>query len=203
MTIDFPPRSQSADVGGSASGIEDGQPSPAGPPDRSRRFSVLRRHSWAQVLAFGVLPAVALVLAVVAALFRWQDVSARDNAGATAASLQAARSGTVTLLSYTPDHVEKQLRAARDLLTGQFKDSYTSLTNDVVIPGSKQKQISATATVPAAAPMSATRDHAVALVLVNQSVMVGKDAPTETTSSIKVTMDRVDNRWLISGFDPI
>ena len=48
-----------------------------------------------------------------------------------------------------------ELHAARDLLTGDFRDSYTSLTNDVVIPGAKQKQISAVATVPAAASVSA------------------------------------------------
>jgi Mce-associated membrane protein len=171
---------------------------------RKARFrDILRRPSWSRVMAFGVLPAVALVLAGAAALFHWQDLSTRDDARAGTESVQAARDGTIALLSYTPENVDTQLTAARNLLTGQFKDSYTSLTNDVVIPGSKQKKISAAVTVSAAAPMSATPDHAVALVLVNQSVVVGKDAPSATASSIKVTMDKVGNRWLISGFDPI
>ena len=72
-------------------------------------------------------------------------------------SLQAAKDSTIAMLSYKPDTVEQQLGAARDLLTGDFRDSYTSLTHDVVIPGAKEKQISAVATVPAAASVSATR----------------------------------------------
>jgi Mce-associated membrane protein len=52
--------------------------------------------------------------------------------------------------------VDTDLGAARDRLTGEFKDSYTSLTHDVVIPGSKQKHISAVANVPTAASMSAS-----------------------------------------------
>jgi Mce-associated membrane protein len=170
---------------------------------KGRLRGMPRRPSWLRVMAFGVLPAVALVLAGAAALFHWQDLRASDDVTAGIESVQAARDGTIALLSYTPEHVDTQLSAARNLLTGQFKDSYTSLTNDVVIPGSKQKQISAAATVSAAAPMSANSDHAVALVLVNQSVVVGKDAPSTTASSIKVTMDKIGNHWLISGFDPI
>jgi Mce-associated membrane protein len=204
MTIDFPSVPQGADTGGPASESEDGQPLDTGPAARIGWLKdFVCRPSWSRVMAFGVLPAVALVLAGVAALFEWQDLSALDDARAGIESVQVARDGTIALLSYTPEHVENQLSAARNLLTGQFKDSYTSLTNDVVIPGAKQKQISAAATVSAAAPMSATSDHAVALVLVNQSVVVGKDAPSNTASSIKVTMDKIGNRWLISGFDPI
>ena len=85
--------------------------------------------------------------------------------------MQAAKDSTIALLSYKPDTVEQQLTAARDLLTGDFRDSYTSLTNDVVIPGAKQKQISAVATVPAMASVSANPRHAVVLVFVNQTVL--------------------------------
>ncbi len=106
------------------------------------------------------------------------------------------------MLSYSPDTAQTTLTAARDRLTGSFRDSYTSLTNDVVIPGSKEKKISATATVPAAASVSASEDHAVVLVYVDQSVIVGDGAPSATASAVQVTLDKVGNRWLISGFDP-
>jgi Mce-associated membrane protein len=99
--------------------------------------------------------------------------------------------------------VEQQLTAARDLLTSDFRDQYTSLTNDVVIPGAKQKQVSAVATVPAVASVSAKPNHAVVLVFVNQTVTVGQDAPTDTASSVRVTLDKLGDRWLISKFDPV
>jgi Mce-associated membrane protein len=162
-----------------------------------------RQINWSRVFAFGVLPAVALVLAMAAGFLKWQDNSVRNSEVAGVESVQAAKDTTIAMLSYKPDTVEQQLSAARDLLTGEFRDSYTSLTNDVVIPGAKEKQVSAVASVPAAASVSADPDHAVVLVFVNQTVAVGQDAPTDTASSVRVELDKVGDRWLISKFDPV
>ncbi len=162
-----------------------------------------RPAGWSRIVAFAVLPALALGLALGAGYLKWRDNTVRDGQVAAVSSVQAARDSTIALLSYTPDKVDQQLGAARDLLTGEFRDSYTSLTNDVVIPGAKQKQITAVATVPAAASVSATPQKAVVLVFVNQTVTVGQDAPTDTNSSVRVTLEKVDNRWLISEFDPV
>ena len=107
------------------------------------------------------------------------------------------------MLSYQPDTVERDLEAARNLLTGDFQNSYTSLTHDVIIPGAKQKRISAVATVPAAASVSASPRHAVVVVFVDQTVVVGNGAPSDTASTVRVTLDKVGNHWLIAGFDPI
>ena len=107
------------------------------------------------------------------------------------------------MLSYQPGTVGKDLTAARDRLTGPLKDSYGSLINDVVIPGAKDEQISAVTEIPAAAAVSASQEHAVVLVFVNQTVTVGSDPPTSTASRVRVTLDKVGGRWLIAGFDPI
>lgn len=117
--------------------------------------------------------------------------------------MQAASDSTIALLSYKPDTVEKDLGAARDRLTGDFQNSYTSLTHDVVIPGSKQKQISAVATVPAASSVSATENDAVGLVFVDQTIIIGNGPPTSSASSVKVTLNKIDGRWLVRGFDPV
>ncbi|MCV7129406.1 hypothetical protein H7I42_20195 [Mycolicibacterium vanbaalenii PYR-1] len=162
--------------------------------------------------AFVLLPALALVLALGAGYLKWQDTTFRSGAIEASPSgrlslaektVQIARDSTIALLSYKPDTVEQQLGAARDLLTGEFRDSYTSLTNDVVIPGAKEKQISAVASVPAAASVSATPTEAVVLLFVNQTVSVGADVPTDTASSVRVTLEKVGDRWLISKFDPV
>jgi Mce-associated membrane protein len=161
------------------------------------------RTRLARILAYAVLPAVALLLAAAAGYLKWVDSSARDADAARAQSVQAAVDSTVAMLSYRPDTVEKNLAAARDRMTGAFRDSYTSLTHDVVIPCAKQRQISAVATVPAAASVTATATHAVVLVFVNQSTTIGNDPPTDTASTVKVTLDKVGDRWLISQFDPV
>lgn len=159
--------------------------------------------NWARVVAFGILPALALLLGAAAGFLKWQDSSVRDTDVVRIESMQLAKDATVRLLSYKPDTVEQDLGSARELLTGEFRESYTQLINDVVIPGSKERQISAVATVPAAASVTAEPNKAVVLVFVNQTVVVGTDAPTATTSSVQVTMDRVGDRWLISEFDPV
>ena len=167
-------------------------------PDKPKR-----RVNWSRVLAFGVLPVLALLLAAAAGFLKWQDNSIREDEVARIESVQAAKDSTIALLTYKPDTVEQQLGAARDLLTGDFRDEYTALTNDVVIPGAKEKQISALVSIPAAASVSAEPNHAVVLLFVNQSVVVGTDAPTDTASSLRVELDKVDGRWLISEFDPV
>jgi Mce-associated membrane protein len=129
----------------------------------------------------------------------------RNSDTARIESVQAAKDTTVKMLSYKPDSVDKELNDARALLTGGFRDEYTSLINDVVIPGAKEKQISAVATIPenGAASVSADPNHAVVLLFVNQTVVVGQDAPTDTASSVRVTLDKVGDSWLISKFDPV
>lgn len=162
-----------------------------------------RRVNWARVVAFGVLPALALLLAAGAGYLKWVDNSVRNSDAARAETVQVAKDSTVAMLSYKPDTVEQQLNDARSLLTGEFEESYTGLINDIVIPGAKQKQISAVASVPAAASVSADPNEAVVLVFVNQTVVVGQDAPTDTASSVRVTLEKIDDRWLISKFDPV
>ena len=59
-----------------------------------------------------------------------------------------------------------------------------------MIPGAKEKQISAIATVPAAASITATHNHAVVLVFIDQSIVIGADAPTSTASTVRVTLEK-------------
>lgn len=162
-----------------------------------------RRVSWKRVIAWGVLPMLAILLASGAGYLKWTDGSARAAQTASAESVRAAIESTIAMLSYQADTVDKDLGAATERLTGSFKDSYSSLIHDVVIPGAKQKRISAMANVPAAASVSASANHAVVLVFVNQSTTIGDDAPTSTASSVRVTLDKVQSRWLISQFDPV
>jgi len=149
-----------------------------------------------------IAPVLTLLLALTAGYLRYEQGSTDDIAAARAESVRAATEGAIALLSYAPDTVDATLGAASNRLTGDFRDSYETLVKQVVSPGAKQKQITATATTPAAASVSATNRHAVVLVFVDQTVVMAKDTPTNTSSAVQVTLDKVDNRWLISGFDP-
>ena len=161
------------------------------------------RREWPKVIVFRVLPVVALLLGALAGFLKWQDASARGAQIAATESVAAASDTTIAMLSYSADTAEKELNEARSRLTGSFLEEYTKLINTVVIPGAKEKQISAVAKVSAAASVSATPDHAVVLVFVDQTTTIGKDAPTASASSVRVTVDHIGGRWLVSGFEPV
>jgi Mce-associated membrane protein len=182
-----------AETAGQAS--DDVDPAAGLPSERGRR--------WGRVLAVGVLPAVALILAMADGYAKWWDASLRDAQLARAESVRTATESTIAMLSYKSDTVDKDLSAARDRLTGAFRDAYTQLTRDVVIPGSQQKKISAAAKVAAAASVSATQTHAVVLLFVDQTTTIGDDPPTDTASSVRVSLDRVGDRWMVSDFTPV
>ena len=166
------------------------------PVERSSRFS------WTRLLV-AVLPILALILALGVGYLKWLDGTARESRAAAEASVRAASESTIAILSYKPETVDRDLKAAADRLAEPFRQQYTQLVNDVVAPGAKQQHITAVATVPAAASVLATGKHAVVLVFVDQITTIGTDAPTQSTSSVRVSLERVDGRWLISQFDPV
>lgn len=174
--------------------------------DTSARLKVTGprlRGGWRRAGAFAILPGLAMSSAAAAGFLKYEDGRGRAIDTARTESIEAAKDSTVALLSYRPDTAEQQLSSALHRLTGTFKDAYASLTRDVVIPAAKQQNISAAASVPAAATVSATPNHVVALVFVNQTVTVSDRPPSDTSSTVRVTLDNVDGRWLISGFDPV
>ncbi|WP_396902066.1 hypothetical protein [Mycolicibacterium sp.] len=164
------------------------------------RFIVRGRRR--SVVVYVLVPVIALMLTVVDGYLKWQQSSLRAGQIASVESVRAATDATIKMLSYRPETVEHDLRAATESLTGSFRDAYTSLTEDVVIPGAKEKNISAVAKVTAAASVSSSADHAVVLVFVNQTTAVGSEAPSDTASSVKVTLEKRAGSWLVAGFDP-
>lgn len=160
-------------------------------------------RSWRCVVVFAVLPGIIVLLAAAAGVASYRAHRSAASEAARTQSVQTAIDSTVALLSYQPDTAEKSLDEASNRLTGTFRESYMSLIHDVVIPGAKQKNVSTVVTVPGAASVSASPTHAVVLVFVNQSVIVGSDAPTVTVSCVRVGLDKIGDRWLVAQFDPI
>lgn len=133
----------------------------------------------------------------------WQRGAAAASRAAHTEAVQAARDTAIAILGYEYATAESTLNVARARLTGQFLDSYTALVRDVVIPGARQKKITALVSVPAASVISAGPTRAEVLLYVNQSISVGDGTPTDTTSAVTVTLDHRGGQWLVSGFTPI
>jgi len=57
----------------------------------------------------------------------------------------------------------------------------------------------AVATVPGEASVSASENRSVVLVFVDQTITVAGGAPSNTASTVKVSLDKIGDQWLVSG----
>lgn len=126
------------------------------------------------------------------------------DAAASKTALDAATNGTVALLSYSPDSLDKDFASAKSHLTGDFLSYYTQFTEQIVTPAAQQKSVKTSASVVRAAVAELHPNSAVVLVFVNQTT-TSKENPDGAfaVSSVKVSLNKVDGTWLISSFDPV
>ncbi len=119
-------------------------------------------------------------------------------------AMDAAKNGSVALLTYSPDTLEKDFEGAKANLTGDFLSYYTDFTQQIVTPAAKEKQVKTSASVVRTAIAEMHPDSAVVLVFINQ-VTTSKENPDGAfaASAVKVGLTKVDDRWLISAFDPV
>jgi Mce-associated membrane protein len=154
-----------------------------------------------------ILVAAALVVSAGVAgwLYFFQYKAEQQTNAATAnAALEAAKSGTVALLSYSPESLDKDFAGAKSNLTGDFLSYYTQFTEQVVTPAAKEKQVKTVAVVVRAGVSEIARDSATVLVFINQTT-TSKENPDGAfaASSVKVGLKKIDDRWLINTFDPV
>jgi Mce-associated membrane protein len=118
--------------------------------------------------------------------------------------MNAASDGTVALLSYSPESLDKDFANAKSHLSGDFLSYYNQFTEQIVAPAAKQKSLKTTARVIGAAMSELHPNSAVVLVFVDQST-TSKERPDPAlaASSVLVSMTRVNGNWLITKFDPV
>jgi Mce-associated membrane protein len=176
---------------------------PAKPkPDTVGRVRRSAGKHWAAI-------ALAVVLAAAAGLASWmfyfvyQPDRQMDDA-AVQTAIKSAADGTVSLLSYSPESLDKDFAAAKSKLTGSFLSYYTQFTEQIVAPAAKQKSVKTKASVVRAALSEIHPDSAVVLVFINQTTE-SKDRPDASfiNSAVRVTLQKADGGWLISSFDPV
>jgi Mce-associated membrane protein len=165
-----------------------------------------RRH----LRAIPLIPVI-LVLALLAAggLAAWVYFSQyrpdeATDAAASQSAVNAARDGTVAMLSYKPDSLDRDFAAAKSHLTGDFLNYYDTFTKQIVSPASRDKAVTTTAQVVGAAAAELHPKSAVVLVFVNQ-VTTSKERPdpSAAASSVLVSLTKVQGTWLINKFDPV
>jgi Mce-associated membrane protein len=169
---------------------------------RRKRWRVNREVKLVPV----ILVALTLISGAVAAAtyLKWHRPDQQTTPGVAQTVLRAATDGTVALLSYSPDTLDKDFASAKSHLSGDFLSYYDEFTQQIVAPAAKQKSLKTTAHVMHAAVSELHPDNAVVLVQVDQNT-TSKDSPDPTmaASSVLVSMTRVNGTWLITKFSPV
>ena len=126
------------------------------------------------------------------------------NSAAAHTAIQAASDGTVALLSYSPDSLDRDFSDAKAHLTGDFLSYYNHFTEQIVAPAAKQKGVTTKAAVVQSALSELNPDRAVVLLFINQTTTsTDRPEPALTSSSVLVSLSKVNGAWLISKFDPV
>jgi Mce-associated membrane protein len=124
--------------------------------------------------------------------------------GVARAVVTAASDGTVALLSYSPESLDKDFANAKSHLSGDFLSYYNEFTEQIVTPAAKQKSLKTIAHVIGAGVSELHPNSAVVLVFVDQSTTSkDKPDPAMAASSVLVSLTRVNGNWLITKFDPV
>lgn len=150
-----------------------------------------------------------LLLLVSGALATWLYVrqyrpDEQTDTAAAQTAVDAARDGTVALLSYKPDTLDQDFAAARSHLTGDFLNYYDQFTRQIVTPAAKEKALTTTAQVVGAAVAEMHPNSAVVLLFVNQAtVSKERPDPAMASSSVLVSLTKVHGKWLITKFQPV
>lgn len=157
-----------------------------------------------------LIPA-ALVLGLLAAgglagwlYFTQYRPDTQTDAAVAHSAVNAARDGTVALLSYKPDTLDHDFAAAKSHLTGDFLNYYDQFTKQVITPATQSNAVATTAQVVGAAATEVHPNSAVVLIFVNQ-VTTSKERPDPAmaASTVLVSLTKLHGNWLINKFDPI
>ncbi|MCV7433599.1 hypothetical protein H7K31_18615 [Mycolicibacterium bacteremicum] len=128
----------------------------------------------------------------------------QTDAAAEQVVIDSASTATVTLLSYAPDTLDRDLQRAQELMSGEFLTYYGKFSNEVVAPAVRERGIKASAKVLDVAVMEMHPDSAKVLLFLNQETTSrDRPEPALTASSVVVSMTKADGNWLISALDPV
>ncbi len=187
--------------------VDSAAPTEAAPqPAPTRRTAAIRR--WTR-RGLGRWRPILLTLLLIAALgyaarifyFDYRPDLQTDRAAADQV-IRAASDGSVALLSYSPETLDRDFSNAKSRLTDDYLAYYQRFADQVVGPSAQRGQVTTTATVVKAAVAELHPNSAVVLVFIRQkTTSKAKPEPVVTSSSLKVAMAKLKGSWLIDKFD--
>ncbi|HYT10619.1 MAG TPA: hypothetical protein VEL73_08155 [Mycobacteriales bacterium] len=198
--------------GGRRATVPGSEDSPTGPAarDGERRRWGLRPgregSGRSSGLAVVLLTVAAVALAALALVLVQGQRRTTARADAEQAVLVPAKTAAARILSYDYRHLPQDTDAASHLLTGTYKGQYEDAMRRLIVPQAPKQQAVVSAEVLSAGVSSVNRDgdQAVVVVFANQTVSTTSlTQPRVDQLRVRLTLDRVDGRWLVSKVDAL
>ncbi|WP_280200775.1 hypothetical protein [Nocardia cyriacigeorgica] len=143
-----------------------------------------------------------LVAAAVVTAFGASKAQRTDRAGDEARDF--ATETVSQILSYDHRNVEQHFASVLDSLGGEFRPQFEEVSRQVIVPSAQQRQVVTNAEVVGSSVIDARPDQAELLLFVNQSTTSAEQPNTKLDGSrVRVTVERIDGRWLITELKPI
>jgi Mce-associated membrane protein len=164
------------------------------PPPRRRPLS------W----RVGLLALLTLVALLVSAVLGYRVHTARAVEAARAQALRAAVDAAEVVLSYDHRRLDRDVARARRLITGSFEREYTRFVRTAVRPAAERTGAVVKTDVRAASVASASSQRVVLVLFVNQTTTLAKrPEPRVDLTRVRMTMERVGERWLVSQVEAL
>lgn len=165
--------------------------------------NAVRHHRLRRLVRNGLAVAT-LVTAIFTATLAWRSYSAMSAEHDTMAALEAAKTRTSTLLSYSAATFDADLARAKGQVTGSLSQRFDQLAQSTIGPKARQEGLTTTATVVRAGVVDAEQDRVVVLVFVDQlTTKTSQPQPTRQASQATVTMERTSGTWLIAEMSAV
>jgi Mce-associated membrane protein len=154
------------------------------------------------VLVLGLLTVVALALAAaVVLLWSWKsDLRAKEDAAQN--GLNAATSAAQDFSSYDYRTLDSNFKTSSDAATGTFRQQYLSMMSQVR-QAAVQQQIVVVGTVLKAGVEQVGAHQMVAVVFLNQDTSRLNQPRGTDQYRLRLTMDKIKGRWLVSKVDAL
>lgn len=155
-----------------------------------------------QVLVVLALAALVLSGAVFYLLNQVNDARAADEAGDEAVS--SARAHAQDLLSYDYRSLDSDFQRGLAATTGGFHTQYQQTTSQLVRPQATQQKVIVQAAVMNAGLISTDGDSAQVLLFVDRvTTKAGQKKPTFNQDRVRMSMTKVNGKWLVSKLDAL
>jgi Mce-associated membrane protein len=162
---------------------------------RWARAQAAERPVW----AVKVLASVVVAVVVLTGLCWFGAHRQAETAQARIDASNVAKKSVVRLMSYNWHTVDRQVELSQDMITGQFKTDYTDLVRNVIQPQAKDKQAAVQAAILKSSVVSSSPSRVTLLVdLAQDAQKLSDPGGTQTETTLRVVLDKVDGQWLVS-----